>query len=333
MYLCDRDLRDLLPQLAFTSEEGTDAFDPDGQIQPASVDLRLSAVFWKPLKMRTLDLRRAKLLEVQPRRYYRRTDLKPGDTILIRPGELLLGRTMEEFSVPSGYAATLVGRSSFARLGLMVSATGGFINPGWRGRMPLQLVNFSPNSIKLVQGLPICQVRFVTLTNLPEKPYGHPDLQSKYMNDDGGPSYWWRDKRIRRLHDLLAEKRVDDRIQRDIDEIVGPIEPEIIERLERMIAKLRIDELQSADGVLERFGDSEDRRRALRQWLINLSRASFTIGITGSLWVANKPPIHWWHYAVWMCGLLLFALSAYAFRTEVGDHLGTRQLRAQQKKK
>ena len=90
MYLCDRDLRDLIPKLCITSEEGIDAFDPDGQIQPASVDLRLSSVFWKPLKRRTLDLRRAKLLEVQPRRYYRRTDLQPGDTIVIKPGELRL---------------------------------------------------------------------------------------------------------------------------------------------------------------------------------------------------------------------------------------------------
>jgi len=143
----------------------------------------------------------------------------------------------------------------------------------------------------------------------------------------------WRDKRIRRLHELLAEKRVDDRIQRDIEEIAGPIEPEIIERLERMIARLRVDELQSTDIVLERFSEKEDRRRSRRQWLINLSRASFTVGITGSLWVANKPPpIQWWHYAVWTGALLLLGLSAYAFRTEVGDHLGRRELRTRQKK-
>ena len=176
-------------------------------------------------------------------------------------------------------------------------------------------------------------MHFVKLSNLPEKPYGHPDLQSKYMNDDGGPSYWWRDKRIRRLHEVLAERRVDDRMQRDIEQIVSPIEPEIIERLERMIARLRIDELQGADIVLERFSENEDRRRTRRQWQINLSRASFTVGITGSLWVANKlPGVKWWHYTVWTCALLLIGLSVYAFRTEVGDHLGSRELRARPKK-
>jgi deoxycytidine triphosphate deaminase len=211
MYLCDSDLHQLLPAMRILSEDGAEPFQPDEQIQPSSVDLRLSAVFWKPLKRFTIDLRRPRLLEVNPRRYYRRVALATGETILLRPFELLLGRTLEEFSVPNGYAAELVGRSSFARLGLMVSATGGYINPGWRGRMPLQLFNLGPNPIRLVAGLPICQVRLVRLTNLAARPYGDPALQSIYLDDDGGPSYWWRDKRIKKLHAVLAERMVEER--------------------------------------------------------------------------------------------------------------------------
>jgi deoxycytidine triphosphate deaminase len=212
MYLADRDLRTLLPQIDVHVEEGAEAFDPGAQLQPASLDFRLSHVFWKPQKRFPIDLRKARLLEVQPRRYYKRVQLAFGETITIRPRELLLGRTLEEFAVPNGFAAELTGRSSFARHGLMVSTTGGFINPGWRGRMPLQLVNLSPNAIRLVAGLPICQVRFVKLTDLAERPYGHEDLQSKYVNDDGGPSYWWRDKRIKALHERLSERVVEVRI-------------------------------------------------------------------------------------------------------------------------
>lgn len=105
-------------------------------------------------------------------------------------------------------------------------------------------------------------------------------------------------------------------------------EPEVIERLEASIREMRVEDLQSADVVIQRFTENEDRRRTLGRWAINVSRASFTIGLTVSLWVANKPPIRWWHYAVWGGGLLLIGLSAYAFRTEVGDHLGTAELRA-----
>jgi deoxycytidine triphosphate deaminase len=328
MYVCDHQLRALLPQLAIGIEDGAESFNPDDQIQPASIDFRLSHVFWKPLRRFGLDLRRSRLLEIQPRRYYRRVQLKPGETITIRPFELLLGRTLEEFSIPNDCAGDLTGRSSFARLGLMVNATGGFINPGWRGRMPLQLVNLSPNPIRLVPGLPICQVRFTKLSGVPEKPYGHPDLESKYLDDDGGPSYWWRDKRIRRLHAALAEKLVEERIQQEISRLVGSREPEVIERMEAEVSRLRVHEMQSADAVLERFAESEDRRRSLRRWGINVARASFTVGITASLWVANKlPPVRWWHYAVWSAAVTLVALSIYAFRTEVGDHFGKGELR------
>lgn len=329
MYVCDKHLRDILPQINFREEDGAEPFQPDEQVQPASIDLRLSAVFWKPIRRFAIDLRRPRLLEVQPRRYYRKVILRPGETIVIGPRQLLLGRTAEEFFMPNNYAGELVGRSSFARIGLMVSASGGYINPGWRGRMPLQLVNFSPNPIRIVAGLPICQIRFVQLTAPAERPYGHPALGSIYLDDDGGPSYWWRDKRIKRLHELLAERAVDLRIQRHLDSVIGPREPEVIERLEAYVARTRVAEMANAETLLDDFSHREERRRSIRRWAINLARGSFTLGITGSLFVANKlPPIQWWHWAVWVSALGLISLSVYAFRTEVGDHFGLTERRS-----
>src|SRR5271157_1126354 len=153
MYLSDHDLLAILPQLNIQAEEGIEPFNPADNVQPASIDFRLGCRFWRPLKRFAIDLRRPQLLEIQPRRYYREVNLTVGETIILKPKELLLGRTSEEFSLPNGYAGELTGRSSFARLGLMVSSTGGFINPGWHGRMPIQLVNFGPNSIRLTPGL------------------------------------------------------------------------------------------------------------------------------------------------------------------------------------
>ncbi len=328
MYLCDSDLHALLPELTFVHEDGASPFDPNKQIQPSSIDLRLSFVFWHPLRRFTIDLRRAHLLEIQPRRYYKQRRLTHGETIILKPMELLLSRTLESFHIPNGYAAELTGRSSFARLGLMVNATGGYINPGWRGRMPLQLVNFGPNSIRLTPGLPICQVRLVRLSGLAERPYGHPSLSSVYLDDDGGPSYWWRDKRIKALHAELAERAVEERIQRTIETALGQCEPEVIERLDKRIRRMSLEELQNADALLDIFAHAEERRRTWRRWSIRVSRAVFTVAITASLWVANKPSIRWWHYAVWVCALCLFALSMYAFRTEVGEHFGDQELKA-----
>ena len=81
--------------------------------------------------------------------------------------------------------------------------------------------------------------------------------------------------------------------------------------------------------MLDDFAASEERRRTLRRWLINIARGSFTVGISASLWAANKlPPLHRWHIAVWTAAACLLAVSGYAFRTEVGDHFGTPERRA-----
>ena len=328
MYLSDHHLRKLLPQLHVETEDGLDAFNPEDQVQPASIDLRLSSVYWRPSRRSRIDLRRSQLLEIQPRRYYRRVALTHGETIDLRPRELLLGRTAEEFTVPNGFVAELVGRSSFARLGLMVTAAGGHINPGWRGRMPLQLVNFSPNSIRLVTGLPVCQVRFAQLTDLAEHPYGDPALGSIYLDDDGGPSFWWRDKRIQELHERLAEKSVEVRIQRRLESVIGPCEPEVIERLDRHIARTRVAEITNAESLLHDFAGREDQRRTRRRWSINVMRGSLALGFGTGLFVANQaPPILWWHWALLCMSAGVICLSIFAFRTEVGDHFGEAELR------
>ena|ERR1035437_9917922 len=324
MYLADTDLQALLPAMGITPEAPDPCFAV--QVQSASIDLRLSCVFWRPLRRFTIDLRRPKLLELEPRRYYRKTVLRDGESVLLRPNSLLLGRTMEEFKIPNGFAGELTGRSSFARLGLMVNATGGFINPGWKGHMPLQLMNLGPNPIRLVAGIPVCQLRVVRLTGDAERPYGHQGLNSLYLNDDGGPSYWWRDKRIQELHAKLSELSVEARIQQDLNAAIGTREPEVVERLEKSIDQLHLSELQHADTILEAFAKKEERRRAIRRWSINLSRALFPVSIGTSLWLFNKPPFQWWHYGVWGLAALAIPLGLYAFRTEVGDHFGRAEL-------
>ncbi|MGH7962708.1 MAG: hypothetical protein ACRERD_12920, partial [Candidatus Binatia bacterium] len=199
-------------------------------------------------------------------------------------------------------------------------------------RMPLQLVNFSPNPIRLVAGLPVCQVRFGVLSSPAERPYGDPGLGSIYIDDDGGPSYWWRDKRIRQLHGRLAERAVEVRIQHQLEAAIGSREPEVIERLDKHVSRTKLADVNNAEALLEDFANREDRRRTLRRWAVNISRASFTIGITGSLFVANKlPPLRWWHWATWGIAVGLIGLSVYAFRTEVGDHFGQAELRASRK--
>ena len=327
MFASDSELRELLDELDIRGLDPSHPFEADEQIQPCSIDLRLCCVFWRPKKGAVIDLRKSHLLELQPRRYYQKVILKPGESIVVKPGQLVLGRIYERFRIPREFAGDIIGRSSFARMGLQVHCTGSFINPGWEGHMPLQILNTSPTPIRLVPYVPICQIRLVKLTSIPARLYGKQELQSKYMADDGGPSYWWRDKRIRQLHSALGKVDVSLGVQQDILKIVGKQEPEVIERLENHVDKMMVSELENASSALERFAKSEDRRRLLRRIAISSLRAIFPLLLATSLGSLFARPFTYWHYSLWAATVLSIPISFMGLQRQVGDHLGRPELR------
>lgn len=86
--------------------------------------------------------------------------------------------------------------SSLGRLGLIVHATAGFVDPGFRGSLTLEITNFNSVPIVLRPGLPIAQLSFLALDRPAERPYGHPELGSHYHGQteatesryEGGPA-------------------------------------------------------------------------------------------------------------------------------------------------
>jgi dCTP deaminase len=80
---------------------------------------------------------------------------------LLKPGELVLGMTVEKLSMAGNIAGLLEGRSRFARMGLMVHVTAGFLQPGLKNiRQVFEIFNASRNAIKLRSGVRIAQVVF-----------------------------------------------------------------------------------------------------------------------------------------------------------------------------
>ena len=71
--------------------------------------------------------------------------------------------------------------SSLGRLGLIVHATAGFCDPGWKGTLTLELNNLTRVPIKLYPGLLIAQLSFMTLDRPARRPYGSPELGSHYQ--------------------------------------------------------------------------------------------------------------------------------------------------------
>ena len=100
---------------------------------------------------------------------------------MIHPGEFCLGRTLEWVELPDDIVARIEGKSSIGRLGLIVHATAGFCDPGWKGTLTLELNNLTRVPIKLYPGLPIAQLSFMALDRPALRPYGSPELGSHYQ--------------------------------------------------------------------------------------------------------------------------------------------------------
>jgi dCTP deaminase len=153
-----------------------DPWDP-GLVQPASVDLRLGGTFRVFHNHRTsaIDLRNP------PSNLTEQIDVADDEAFVIHPGEFCLGRTLERIELPDDIVARIEGKSSLGRLGLIVHATAGFCDPGWKGTLTLELNNLTRVPIKLYPGLPIAQLSFMGLDVPALRPYGHAELGSHYQ--------------------------------------------------------------------------------------------------------------------------------------------------------
>ena len=89
---------------------------------------------------------------------------------MIHPGEFVLGRTLERVELPDDIVARIEGKSSIGRLGLIVHATAGFVDPGFKGSLTLEITNLTRIPIKLYAGLLIAQLSFMTLDAPAEVP-------------------------------------------------------------------------------------------------------------------------------------------------------------------
>ncbi len=264
MYLADRDIVARISDLNFSTPDQFDPFDPIGQVQPCSIDLRLGVKFWRLRTSKDIDLLSARHMSPISRRDWDETTLGPHESIKIKPGEMILGHTLEAFHLPQDLAGKLEGKSSYGRMGLSVHASTDFINPGWSGRMPLPLVNHSRATLRLYPGMPICQLMLIPLSSVPDRAYGAQELWSKYENDDGGPSYWWRDRHIKKLIDTMGRSNYSIEAQQRVLALLGDAEFDIgpiLDRLEDFINTRRAIDIESVDAMLQAFVSAEDRRK------------------------------------------------------------------------
>ena len=184
MRLCDSDIIAALNQNHIRIDPRPD----DAVISGVSVDLRLGHRFrvFSSHTIPYIDLSGSRELVDQAVEKVMSDEVIIADdgNFVLHPGELALGITLESITLPDNLVGWLDGRSSLARLGLMVHVTAHRIDPGWSGNIVLEFFNSGKLPLALRPGMAIGAMSFETLTGPAERPYTKRE-NAKYRDQSG----------------------------------------------------------------------------------------------------------------------------------------------------
>lgn len=152
--------------------EGTLRIEPvtQEQIQPASCDIRLGNTFG------VVEDTPSGIITLGEETKYRTIT---ADKYLILPGQFVLATTMEYFELPDDLTAFVEGRSSLGRMGLFIQ-NAGWVDPGFKGEITLELYNANRCAIELTAGRRVGQLVFAKMDAPALVPYN-----GKYQGQTG----------------------------------------------------------------------------------------------------------------------------------------------------
>lgn len=184
MRLCDRDIIKAFDEGYIT----VDPRPPLESVSGVSVDLRLGNRFRTFSSHTTpfIDLSgsRSEVDEAIENIMSEEIVVDDAKEFFLHPGELALGITYESVTLPDDIVAWLDGRSSLARLGLMVHVTAHRIDPGWSGNIVLEFFNSGKLPLALRPGMSIGAVSFERMSGPAERPY-RKRSDAKYRDQSG----------------------------------------------------------------------------------------------------------------------------------------------------
>ncbi|HEX2987833.1 MAG TPA: dCTP deaminase [Chloroflexota bacterium] len=152
--------------------DGTIKIDPfdEGHVGPASIDLHLDNKF---RVFRALPHVHAVTEDADYEDVTELIEVK--DSFLLLPGQAVIGITVEKITLPDDICGWLEGRSRFARIGLMVHMTAGFMQPGISNKQVLEMINVGPIPLGIYPGTAVCQFIF-------EECRGHARYEGRFQN-------------------------------------------------------------------------------------------------------------------------------------------------------
>ena len=104
-----------------------------------------------------------------------------GESCVIPPNSFALARTVEYFRIPRDVLVICLGKSTYARCGMIVNVTP--LEPEWEGHVTLEISNTTPLPARVYANEGICQFLFLRGSEEPEVSYA--DRKGKYMRQTG----------------------------------------------------------------------------------------------------------------------------------------------------
>ena len=105
-----------------------------------------------------------------------------GDTCLIPPNSFALAETVEYLEVPRDFVGVCIGKSTYARIGIIVNVTP--LEPEWKGKVTIEISNTTPLPAKVYAGEGIAQVLFLRADGEPCR-VSYADKKGKYQDQPG----------------------------------------------------------------------------------------------------------------------------------------------------
>ncbi|WP_044470336.1 dCTP deaminase [Mannheimia massilioguelmaensis] len=181
MRLCDTDIERYL-------DEGIIEIMPrpsNDKINGATIDLRLGNSFrvFREYSAPYIDVSgpREEVTAQLERVMSDEIIIQDNEAFFLHPGALALATTYESVKLPANVIGWLDGRSSLARLGLMVHVTAHRIDPGWEGKIVLEFYNSGKLPLALRPNMIIGALSFEILSGYAARPYNCRQ-DAKYKN-------------------------------------------------------------------------------------------------------------------------------------------------------
>lgn len=176
------------------------------QMNPCSIDLHISGKFYKPC-FKKIDMSSTFHHSVASSKLWKKVELKTikGEKgLVLWPHQTIVTYTREKIALPLDCAGKIEIKSTYARLGLSVTASD-FCNPGWKGHFPLTIRNNGNHKIVLHPKEKMLQLSLIP-TNAPI--INDYSKKGVFMDDDGTPFRFWRSQTVKKLGSDKTQEKI-----------------------------------------------------------------------------------------------------------------------------